>query len=225
MSREQFETTEDRARQEVLRGALERTFKLKLKPLANAHYTLDFFAYDPKGCVGKAWVEVKCRNIAWGQYDAIMLSAGKWRDGVTFSQTSGLPFILFFQFKGGEVYRYLFNPKHIGTEFDQERRANADTTKLLMPYGTQEVDKNGLWFDGKLWVSPGVWLEWGGRTLDDRDGQDAEPVVMIANSLWERVAIEPEPVRDTSFDKPEPTTPPAEALPPPAEQKTDDHPF
>lgn len=232
MNREKFETASDRDRQTALCEALKRTFKVALKPLdeLNAHYknTLDYFAYYPKGCVGAewvgvAWIEVKYRHVEWTKYDAIMLSVGKWRDGIKLAESTGLPFVLYFQFKGDAVYRYQYDPKHVGTPFQQKERAGADTTKMMMPYGDKEVDKNGLWYNptSKLWVSPGVWTEWGGRYVDDRDGKDSEPVVMIPRTLWEPVAIEPEPVRDTSLDK----APPTEALPAPAEQKTDGHPF
>lgn len=190
MTRPAYETATHRAAQAKLALALERHFGIKLKPLKNAHYSLDYFACDAKTRVGRGWVELKCRNTRWGQYDAVMISAGKWRDGVTLAESTGLPFGLWFEFADGSVHGYVYDPKHVGSPADQSVRAQADTTKLLLPYGQQEVDKNGLWSDGKLWVRPGVWLEWGGRTRDERDDADAEPVVMIANSLWEPLSLD-----------------------------------
>ena len=180
--REKFETDADRKNQAELAEGVKRLMGWGLRDLgkSNAHYNLDFFATDNGTRHGAAWVEVKTRSHTFGTYPTIMLSAGKWRDGVSLSQTSQLPFLLFFGFADG-VYRYRYDPKHV-----------VSPTAMKLGLAPPNV----------------VTFEWGGRTVKDRDEADAEPVALIPLALWERVVIPPAPEREKapfeSDDKPAP---------------------
>lgn len=163
MSRERFETEQDRKNQVALAEGVERLMDWRLKDLSksNAHYNLDYVATRRGSRQACAWIEIKARDHVFGTYPTIMLSAGKWRDGVTLAESSGLPFYLFFGFTDG-VYRYRFDRVHLMSD----RAANV------------------------------VTFEWGGRTKDERDEADWEPVAHIPVKLWERVELPPAPVRE-----------------------------
>lgn len=142
--RERFETQEDRDNQALLKSDIERAMSWKLHDLgadSNAHYTIDFFATERGSKKGSAWVEVKVRKkYALKDLPDVMLSAGKWRDGVSLSGSTKLPFYLFFRFTDG-VFRYLFKVEHltmaggITTRFDgrtKDARDDRDSEPLVM---------------------------------------------------------------------------------------------
>ena len=112
--REHFETSQDRQNQAALAEGVKRLMRWNLRDLAksNAHYNLDFFATEQGSRRGAAWVEVKTRSHTFGTYPTIMLSAGKWRDGVSLVEATALPFYLFFGFADG-VYRYRYDSVHL----------------------------------------------------------------------------------------------------------------
>lgn len=172
--RERFETAADKTRQVKLAKDVERTMGWSLRPLMNGHYSLDYFAAEPGTSRGKAWVEVKCRNIKWGSYPTIMLSAGKWRDGVSLAMTTGLDFWLFFRFREGDVWSFRYPGREAPT--------TAPHPTDFGPLGE-------------------VWCEYGGRSNDDRDGQDTEPVMHIPLKLWQPVqVVEATPQPSHPFD-------------------------
>jgi hypothetical protein len=181
MTRERFETDQDRANQRELMLDLNRTLNWTFHDLSksNAHYNLDYFTSGPEWAgICAAWVEVKVRTHKFGTFKTIMLSAGKWIEGARAARDTGLPFLLFFRFTDG-VYQYGYSPKHVASPV-------AVTTGL---------------------TSHLVKFEWGGRTVKERDEADSEPVALIPLWMWERVEIPPSPEREKApFER---HTPPA----------------
>ena len=167
MSRERFESPEDRANQTELARDLRRTWGWIFRDLSasNSHYNLDYFATAPGSSQGCAWVEVKVRHHKFGTFPTIMLSAGKWIEGCRASRETGLPFVLFFRFTDG-VWQYVYDPKHVVSPL---------TVKLGLVNPQQ----------------PLVTFEWGGRTTNDRDEADVEPTAMIPVALWKKVELAP----------------------------------
>lgn len=163
--RERFETPEDRERQTQLAKEVARALGWAMRPLveSNSHYTLDYFATALGSRRGVAWVEVKRRFHEFGKYPTIMVSAGKWREGVSLAQTTGLDFWLIFRFDNG-----VWSFRYAGGEVPSSAPAPTDFGPL-----------------GK------VWCEWGGRTLNDRDGADAEPVMHLPLKLWSPLELKP----------------------------------
>ncbi len=132
MSRERHETTEQKTREQALAAKVERAHKVKLQSLSsiNAHYgIIDYLACAlTPPYAAKAWIELKCRYIRFGDFSTIMLSVGKWAEGVKLAQATGIPFVLVFEFTNG-VWRYKFKPEHlpqIRTEFGGRTVATRD---------------------------------------------------------------------------------------------------
>jgi hypothetical protein len=122
--REHFESCEDRKNQAELAEGVQRLMGWGLRDLSksNAHYSLDYLATKRGTRQAVAWVELKVRHHTFGEFPTIMLSAGKWRDGVTLAESTGLPFYLFFRFTD-DVYYYRYDAVHLMSE----RTANVVT--------------------------------------------------------------------------------------------------
>lgn len=116
--REHFETPEDRQNQAKIAEGVKRYMRWGLHDLSksNAHYNLDYVATELGTRKIVALVEVKARTHKFGTYPTIMLSLGKWRDGVTLAESSELAFWLFFSFTDA-VYRYKFQRKHLSNHY------------------------------------------------------------------------------------------------------------
>lgn len=93
--RAQHETNEDKKNERVVKDIIREYHDYwSIHKPTNKHYSvIDCFAFDKSfKCAGI--FEVKCRNLRWGKYDTIVLSAGKWADGFKFSQALNVPFYL-----------------------------------------------------------------------------------------------------------------------------------
>lgn len=77
MGRPIYESETDIRNQEHVKRELERAWKYYLQPLSH-HQILDYAARKPDTNEIHAFVEVKCRSFAWGDYPDVMLSASKF---------------------------------------------------------------------------------------------------------------------------------------------------
>ena len=50
-----------------------------------------------------SWIEIKKRNMAWGDYDTIMLSLGKALNAIQLSEITGAPFIFAVEDSSNEI--------------------------------------------------------------------------------------------------------------------------
>lgn len=71
----------------------------KEKKLAS-RYQIDWAVMDHSGAM-KAWAECKRRYHAFGHYDTLMLSLGKFREGRQLSLDTNMPFLLIVEWDDG----------------------------------------------------------------------------------------------------------------------------
>ena len=90
--RPSYETDQDRGNERIVRDILMEYHNCAFGKLTNAHYVLDYCGYEASTTKIIGWFEIKCRNMSWGQYDTIMLSLGKWREGLQYFFSTGVPF-------------------------------------------------------------------------------------------------------------------------------------
>lgn len=65
-----------------------------------SRYQIDWAVMDSTGAM-KAWAECKRRHHKFGQYDTLMLSLGKYREGRQLSLDTGMPFLLIVEWDDG----------------------------------------------------------------------------------------------------------------------------
>lgn len=165
--RPRYETEQDLERETAcvsrfLNASKNNRTVVKLYDTNNVHYSnLDRFAYDTDSKVAVALIEVKCRSHAFTKYPTLLISAGKWRDGVAFSQACGVPFVILIAFADGDYY-YVYRPADVAHGIVSQREAKLNNDK--------------------------IWCEWGGRTVNTRDSGDIEPVMHIPMKLFRKVA-------------------------------------
>jgi hypothetical protein len=111
LSREQYETQADREREQACVQRFVRTFGYSMHKLTGQYSRLDWLLTPIHGGP-PAWVEVKCRKHAYERHPTVLLSAAKWREGVSMAQATGGEFILLINFLDGD-YAYVYSPGHL----------------------------------------------------------------------------------------------------------------
>ena len=100
MARPTYERQADRERQAEAIAVIERAWGCSAAP-TKAFYPFDY-ALKRRSIV--AWAEVKCRTNEHSRYPTYMLSLHKWKDGLHYESTTGLPFLIVVSFTDGVFY-------------------------------------------------------------------------------------------------------------------------
>ena len=90
-----LETRDDQKREERVAGFLEGLWGVTCYKLPVV-YSLDYWIESKEKSY---WCEVKCRSISADKYDTFIVSANKFRKGVSFANATGVPFIMVWAMK------------------------------------------------------------------------------------------------------------------------------
>lgn len=103
MSRQRYETAADLKREEdvIRRVALALGLDYRKATVQYANQYDFFLTYFGKV---RAFVEVKCRDIEWGQYPDIMLSLAKWTKGHHWAEHANIPWMLAIRTNDDQVH-------------------------------------------------------------------------------------------------------------------------
>ncbi len=112
MSRPIYETGADRNREDACAQRVCDALGCEMVKLTGEYSRIDRLATWPRGSQRPAFVEIKCRKAFHDQYPTLILSAAKWRYGVTLSQATGGDFYVVASYYDGD-WLYAYNPQHV----------------------------------------------------------------------------------------------------------------
>lgn len=105
-----YESSADRAREAEAVGRLATALGAKVHKLTGQYARLDYMVVLPGNI--HAFVEIKCRNAGLGAYPTLMISAAKWREGISMAEATGGKFLIMAAYKDGDLV-YLFDRKDV----------------------------------------------------------------------------------------------------------------
>lgn len=123
--RPEYETEEDRTREEAVKRRIEQWRRAKVVSLPKK-YPLDF-CLERKGAI-TCFGEVKCRTNLWGAYPTYMISLHKVMAARQIELATGLPTILFVEWKNGNFgwMKFSTKPDSVGWGGRQDREDPQD---------------------------------------------------------------------------------------------------
>ena len=106
--RTQYENSDTLKKESEFKEKIMQVWKCNLQKM-HKHHIIDFMAIVDR--YASAWIEVKCLNKTFNQYQYTMLSYSKYMKGIEYYNVSGLPFIFATRLKDEDCY-YKYNPEH-----------------------------------------------------------------------------------------------------------------
>lgn len=109
MTRQRYETPQDVERAYACARDFAVRINYEIWRLSGQYERLDYLLLPKRSGDLPVWLDVKCRSHSYGEYPTLILSAAKWREGVTMAQTTGGHFAVLVRYLDAD-YAYVYDP-------------------------------------------------------------------------------------------------------------------
>lgn len=104
--RTRYESSADREAEAAAANRLSKALGATVHKLTGQYDRLDYMLVMPEEI--HAFVEIKCRDAGMRAYPTLMLSAAKWREGISLAESTGGKFLVMAAYRDGDLV-YVFD--------------------------------------------------------------------------------------------------------------------